>query len=139
MELNIKYALFVEHDSDWYEVKAKNEYAFWLIQSGSMVIEYKKETYTLSKGDIFFFYPEMLYHASSNEGCSFTFIHFDAILGANYQALHFFPFDGKYSADRVAESFDTLLTCASSLQNNKAFADMEIQGATMFFFSKSHA
>lgn len=135
MELNIKYALFTEHDCDWYEVKAKNEYALWLIQSGSMIIEYKKETCALTQGDIFFFYPEILYHASSSEGCSFTFIHFDAILGVNYHALHFYPFDGKYSARKVSAFFDTLLSCASSVQNDKTFADMEIQGATMFFLA----
>lgn len=135
MKLQIKYALFVEHDSDWYEVKAKNEYAFWLIQSGSLVIEYKKEKYSLSEGDIFFFYPEILYHASSSEGCCFTFIHFNAILGSNYHALHFYPFDGKYAANRVSAFFNILLSCASSLQNDNLFADMELQGAAMFFLA----
>ena len=135
MDVNVKYALFIRHDSDWYEVKAKNEYAFWLIQSGSLVIEYNHKKYTLSEGDIFFFYPEVLYHASSNEGCSFTFIHFDTILGANYQALHFYPFDGKLTASKVSGFFDALLSCASSLQNNKSFAELEIRGAVMYFLA----
>ena len=135
MIIDIKYALLAEHNSHWYEVKSKNEYAFWLIQSGSMIIEYKKQTYSLSQGDIFFFYPEILYHASSVEGCCFTFLHFDAVLGANYQALHFYPFDGKYAAKDVAEFFPTLLSCATSLQHDKTFADMEIQGATMYFLA----
>lgn len=135
MELHIKYALFIEHDSDWYEVKAKNEYAFWLVQSGSLTIEYNKEKFVLSQGDVFLFYPEVLYHASSHEGCSFTFIHFDAILGSNYHALHFYPFDGKYPASKVSAFFDTLLSCASSLQNDEIFADMELQGAAMLFLA----
>ena len=43
VNINIKYALFVEHDKNWHEVKAKNEYAFWIILSGSFNIEYKQD------------------------------------------------------------------------------------------------
>ncbi len=136
MEIQVKYALFAEHDSDWYEVKAKNEYAFWLIQSGSLVIEYERKKYVLSKGDIFFFYPEILYHASSNEGCSFAFLHFNAILGSNFYALHFYPFDGKYEAEEISDFFDILLNSAFSAQKDCFFAELELKGAVMLFLAK---
>lgn len=136
MSINVKYALFVAHDHNWYEVKAKHEYAFWVIQSGSMTIHYGETDYYLSAGDIFFFYPEILYHSSSSGGCSFTFIHFDAILGNNYQALHFFPFDGKCEPDTASAYYSTLLACAESMQKNDAFAELGIQGAVMLFLSE---
>ena len=55
ININIKYALSAEHDNTWYEVKAKAEYAFWIIQKGSLTIEYAQNTYALSEGDVFFF------------------------------------------------------------------------------------
>lgn len=135
MEIIIKYALHAEHDSNWYEVKSKNEYALWLIKSGSLQIKYKEQSYILNQGELFLFYPDTLYHASSNEGCTFTFIHFDAIIGRNYHALHFYPFYGKYSSKVISPYFNVLLESAKSFQQHHTFSDMEIQGATMLFLS----
>ena len=133
--INIKYALNVAHDASWYEVKSRAEYSFWLIEQGSCIIHYGGEHYELSAGDIFFFYPGVLYNASSTEGCRFTFIHFDVILGNNYRALHFYPFDGKYAAGDVTSHFQLLLDCAAAMQQDEPFAEMQIQGALMHFLA----
>ncbi|RKJ22104.1 AraC family transcriptional regulator [bacterium D16-50] len=135
VNINIKYALFVEHDKNWHEVKAKNEYAFWIILSGSFNIEYKQDKYTLSVGDVFFFYPQVLYYATSSEGCSFFFIHFDAILGNNYQALHFYPFDGYFSHSKIKDSLISLTDSVYSLHQKEIFAELRIHGSLLFFLS----
>lgn len=136
INLNLKYALFTEHDRNWHEVKAKNEYAFWIILSGSLTIEYKQEKYTLSAGDVFFFYPQVLYYATSPDDCSFFFVHFDAILGNNYQALHFYPFDGYYPNDRIKESLISLTDSVNSLHKKEIFAELRIHGSLLLFLSE---
>ena len=135
MNINIKYALFAEHDQNWHEVKAKNEYAFWIILSGSLTIEYRQDKYLLSAGDVFFFYPQVLYYASSSEGCSFFFVHFDAVLENNYQALHFYPFDGYYSNSRIKDSLNSLTDSIYSLHQKELFAELRIHGSLLLFLS----
>lgn len=135
MDISMKYALFVEHDNNWYEVKAKNEYALWIIQSGSLTIEYAQSKYHLSAGDVFFFYPQVLYHATSSESCSFLFIHFDAILGNNYQALHFYSFDGYYSSDEVKIYLTPLINSVASLHKKEPFSELSMQGSLMLILS----
>ena len=135
ISISIKYALFVEHYNAWYEVKAKNEYALWIIQSGSLTIEYARKKYTLSAGDVFFFYPQVLYHATSSEGCSFIFIHFDAVIGSNYQALHFYPFDGYYSSEKIAASLSTVVSSVASFHKEEPFSEMNLHGSLMLFLS----
>lgn len=34
INISVKYALWAEHDNNWYEVKAKAEYALWIVQNG---------------------------------------------------------------------------------------------------------
>lgn len=135
VNINIKYALFVEHDSNWHEVKAKNEYAFWIILNGSLTVEYRQNKYALSAGDVFFFYPQVLYYATSSEGCSFFFVHFDAILGINYQALHFYPFDGYYPHSKIKDSLTSLTDSVHSLHQKEIFAELRIHGSLLLFLS----
>ena len=135
ININIKYALSAEHDNTWYEVKAKAEYAFWIIQKGSLTIEYAQNTYALSEGDVFFFYPQILYHATSSNHCSFIFVHFDAILGSNYQALHFYPFDGYYPSGKTDPHLGFLITSVESLHNKELFSEFGIHGSLMLFLS----
>lgn len=134
INIHIKYALLAEHGHDWFEVKAKAEYALWIIQSGSLVIEYKQDKYALSEGDVFFFYPQILYHAASSDGCSFIFIHFDAVLGINYQALHFYPFDGHYPGKGDADPA-SLISNVASLHRNEPFAELGLHGSLMLYLS----
>lgn len=135
MNISIKYALCVEHDNTWYEVKAKHEYAFWIIQSGTLTIEYTQMKYNLTAGDVFFFYPQVLYHATSSDGCSFIFVHFDAILGNNYQALHFYPFDGHYPADTIRSDLASVLSAVTSLHQKEPFSELRIHGSVMLFLA----
>lgn len=135
MNIRVKYALFVEHDNNWYEVKSKSEYAFWVIQSGTLNIEYNGQIYHLSEGDTFFFYPQVLYHATSVEGCSFWFIHFDVMLGTNYHALHFYPFDGCYVSDELSDKQKRLVNSVSSANEKNPFGEFEIRGSTMCFLA----
>lgn len=135
ISLNLKYALFVAHDHNWYEVKAKAEYALWIILSGSLTIEYQREKYTLSEGDVFFFYPQVLYHATSSNGCSFYFVHFDVILGSSCQALHFFPFDGCYPSGKADTRRDSLISSVASLHNNELFSELDIKGSLILYLS----
>lgn len=135
MNINIKYALSVEHDNNWYEVKAKHEYAFWIIQSGTLTIEYAQKKHYLSAGDVFFFYPQILYHATSSDGCSFIFIHFDAILGNNYQALHFYHFDGHYNTETIRNTLPPVLDAVASLHQKEAFSELRLHGALMLFLA----
>ncbi|MDE5696959.1 MAG: helix-turn-helix transcriptional regulator [Lachnospiraceae bacterium] len=135
LNINIKYALSVEHDNNWYEVKSKTEYALWIIQNGSLIIEYAQEKYVLNTGDVFFFYPQILYHAFSSVKCSFIFIHFDAVLDNNYQALHFYPFDGYYPSDKIKSNLIPLISSVSSLHQKEPFAELCILGSLMFFLS----
>ncbi len=135
MEINIKYALSIEHDNNWYEVKSKTEYALWIIKSGSLTINYAEKKYFLEQGDVFFFYPQILYHSTSADRCSFDFVHFDAILGSNYHALHFFPFDGYYPNSRIESCLAPLLCSIDSLHREEPFSELSIHGALMFFLS----
>lgn len=135
ININLKYALFIEHDHNWYEVKAKAEYALWIILSGSLTIEYEQEKYFLSKGDVFFFYPQILYHATSSNGCSFFFVHFDAILGSSYHALHFFPFDGCYPSGQADACLASLISNVESQHNNELFSELGIMGSLMLYLS----
>lgn len=135
MNISIKYALWAEHDNKWYEVKAKAEYSLWIVQSGSLTIEYAQQRYVLSQGDVFFFYPQVLYHATSSAHCRFIFIHFDAILGSNYQALHFYPFDGCYPSGTAERYLMSLTSSVDSLHKKELFAEFGIQGSLMLFLS----
>lgn len=133
--INIKYALLVEHDKNWQEVKVKNEYAFWIIRSGTLTIEYMQKAFNLSAGDVFFFYPQVLYYASSSEGCSFLFVHFDAVLGNNYQALHFYPFDGYYPYDCVKDDLAPVIDSVDALHKKALFSELRLHGSLMLFLS----
>ena len=135
MNIHIKYALSTDHDNNWYEVKAKQEYAIFIIQSGTLTIEYKQQKYSLSEGDVFFFYPEVIYHATSSNGCSFFFVHFDAVLGNNYQALHFHPFDGYYAHDEIKDILAPLVASVISMQKKEHFAELSTHGALMLFLA----
>lgn len=135
ISIHVKYALFIDHDNKWYEVKVKSEYAFWVIQSGTMTIEYDKKTFHLSAGDVFFFYPQILYHATSKEGCSFAFIHFDAVHGHSCEALHFFPFDGHYTSEVLNGKQNQIIESTHIVKEKEAFHELEIQGATMCLLS----
>lgn len=135
MSIHVKYALFVDHDNKWCEVKVKSEYAFWVIQSGTMTIEYDKKTYHLSEGDIFFFYPQILYHATSKDGCSFAFVHFDAVHGHSCEALHFYPFDGHYTSEVLCGKQEQLIASTYTVKNKEPFNELEIQGSTMCLLS----
>ncbi len=137
ININIKYALSVIHDNNWYEVKAKHEYAIWIIQEGSLTIDYNQKQYTLYPGDVFLFYPQILYHSTSSTGCSFIFIHFDAILGHNCQALHFYPFDGHYTANQITKELDFILASYQALQNNEPFSDLSLKGSLMLFLAST--
>ncbi len=133
--LNIKYALLAEHGKNLHEVKAKNEYAFWIVRSGTLTIEYTKKVYNLSVGDVFFFYPQVLYYASSLEGCSFLFIHFDVVLGNNYQALHFYPFDGYYPYGQIKDDLGSVIESVNFLHRKDSFSELRIHGSLIVFLS----
>ena len=133
--LNIKCALPVKHDHNWSEVRAATEYALWIIQSGSLTIEYRQKTYSLAEGDVFFFYPQVLYHATSSDQCSFIFVHFDAVVGKNCQALHFYPFDGYYPSGKADAHLASLLSGVSQLQKKELFADLSARGALALYLS----
>lgn len=135
ISLNIKYALSVEHDHNWHETKSKAEYALWIITSGSLTIDYASEHYDLSKGDVFFFYPQVLYHSTSTNGCSFHFIHFDAVLGNNCQALHFYHFDGYYPAGKTDSSLSSLISSVASTHKKEPFSEWEIHGSLILYLS----
>lgn len=135
--ISIKYALSTSHDNTWYEVKAKHEYALWVIQTGTLCITYHQKQYTLCAGDAFLFYPQVLYDATSATGCSFLFIHFDAILGHNCQALHFYPFDGPYHFDAFAQELTLLFTAFSSTQSKEPFCDLRLKGSLLLFLAKA--
>lgn len=135
IKINIKYALSVAHDHNWSEVKAKTEYALWIIQSGSLTIEYGQDKYFLSEGDVFFFYPQVLYHATSSKQCSFIFVHFDAILGKSCQALHFYPFDGHYPSGKTDTQLASLVASVACLQKREPFSELSVQGSLMFYLS----
>lgn len=138
LHINIKYALSVTHDNTWYEVKTKSEYAIFIIQEGIMNIEYNKTRYTLQPGDVFLFYPQILYQASTpTETCSFIFIHFDAILGHNHQALHFYPFDGHYERKQLARELDCILSGFSSIQKKEPFSELNLNGSLLLFLSSA--
>ena len=136
MDIRVKYALCVEHDANWYEVKAKSEYAFWIVQRGSLEIASQHRVYRLAPGDVFLFYPEILYHASSGEGCAFTFIHFDAVVGNNYQALQTYALSGMYEGSVAARYTAVLLDCAAAMQQDALFAQMEIEGAVSYTLAR---
>jgi len=138
LHINIKYALSVTHDHSWYEVKTKSEYAIFVIQDGIVNIEYDKVQYTLHPGDVFLFYPQILYQATTpSESCSFIFIHFDAILGHNHQALHFYPFDGHYVGSQLTLELDCILSGFSSLQKKEPFSEMYLNGSLMHFLASA--
>lgn len=84
---------------------------------------------------MFFFYPQVLYHATSSDHCSFIFIHFDAILGSNYQALHFYPFDGCYLSGKAECHLPSLISSVDSLHKKEPFAEFGIHGSLMLFLS----
>ncbi len=138
MQINIKYALSATHDHKWYEVKTKSEYAIFIIQEGIVNIEYNKTRYTLHPGDVFLFYPQILYQAfTPSESCRFIFIHFDAILGHNHQALHFYPFDGHYPANQFTHELDSMCSGFLSMQNREPFAELSLNGSLTLFLASA--
>lgn len=138
LHINIKYALIANHDQSWYEVKIKNEYAIWLVQEGIVNVEYNNTQYSLHPGDVFLFYPQVLYQASSpTKTCSFLFLHFDAILGQNHQALHFYPFDGYYANNQLAGEIECVRSSTFSVHKKEPFSEMNLNGSLMLFLANA--
>ena len=138
LRLNIKYALLANHDHTWYEIKTKNEYAIWIIQEGTVHIEYNKTRYVLQPGDVFLFYPHVLYHSSSpSEACRFYFIHFDAVLGNNLLALHFYPFDGFYAGEQIKQELENIYSSLTAIQKREPFSELHLNGSLTFFLANA--
>lgn len=135
IHLDVKFALSITHDDSWHETKAKAHYALWIILSGSLTVDYGSEHYDLSEGDVFFFYPQILYQAASSTGCSFHFIHFDAVLGNNCQALHFFHFDGCYPAGWATSGRNSLTEAVAPYQKQEPFAEWALRGALSLYLA----
>lgn len=130
LHIHIKYALPAAHTRDWHETKSKSNYALWILRTGTIRIEYKKNTCILHEGDAFFFYPAIIYEASCiSEQCDFIFIHFDAVLGKNYHALHFHNFDGYISYSSFPYITDNLCKCFLEVEHKEVCADFLLSGA----------
>ncbi len=86
----------VSHDANWRERGSKASCDFWIVQQGSMRITYKKKTYALAAGDVFFLEPDVLYSAvGGSKGCKFLFVHFRARLEENPNVFAGFALGGK--------------------------------------------
>lgn len=92
----------VEHGALWRERGSKPTCDLWVIQRGSMRITYKRKTYALAAGDVFFLEPDAVYSAVGGpQGCAFAFVHFRAQLNENPNVFAGFDLGGKTEADAV--------------------------------------
>ncbi|MBQ4159528.1 MAG: helix-turn-helix transcriptional regulator [Clostridia bacterium] len=122
----------VEHDAGWRERGSKTSCDIWVVRRGSMRVTYKKKTYTLAAGDVFFLEPDVLYSAVGGpQGCAFTFVHFRAQLQDNPNVFAGFDLGGKTEADAVRAEVYGFENALNSAKNAEPMAQFALKAALM--------
>lgn len=140
LTFNLMLALQATHDQNWYENKNNEYYDLWVVTEGQFQIEYRGTSYLLQKHDAFLFYPDTLYKAyGASDKCSFLFIHFDAIIGTNHNALHFFPSDGFISHETTSKELSVLCDSFIRYSKNEPFSELLLTGSLVSVLSRQMA
>ncbi|PWV99374.1 AraC-like DNA-binding protein [Paenibacillus cellulosilyticus] len=118
ISLRMKSYLALQHGSTWIEHRAHVDYDLWFIQEGTVAITIKGVEHRAYPGDVVFFYPDIPYKATTvdQQGCRFTYIHFDFEIGKQQRILNDFQLSGIVPHELLREEVDLF---------NKALAQAE--------------
>ena len=120
------------HDALWRERGSKANCDLWIIEQGSMRITYKKKTYTLVAGDVFFIEPDVAYSAVGGaSGCAFYFTHFRARLEENQNVFSEFSVGGKTDAASVYAEVQSFKTAFAARADGAPMANFLLKTAIM--------
>lgn len=120
------------HDASWRERGSKSSCDFWIVEQGSMRITYKKKTYALAAGDVFFLEPDVLYSAvGGSQGCKFLFVHFRARLEENTNVFSGFALGGKTDGLMVRSEVADFQAAFLAVQAGKPMSQFGLKAALM--------
>lgn len=123
------------HDGNWNEYKKHSDYDLWFITKGSVRINMDGIQHTANQGDIVFFYPYMPYSASTTEeSCSFIYIHFDFGIAEQRHILEKFPLSGIVRGHLLPE--EALLFISAYRRLKKGGSQLYLKAALLLVLSK---
>ncbi len=122
----------IEHGSQWRERGSKPACDLWIIKRGSLRITYKKKTYTLAPGDVFFLEPDTVYSAVGGpQGCIFSFVHFRAQHNENPNVFAGFDLGGKTDSNTVAAEVRGFENAYLAVESGEPMANFALKAALM--------
>ena len=104
MSLSIKFCHNIIHDENWNEKKTKTHYTFWCVHEGSFLLKINGRLFTVSEGDVVFFYPGNRYRAyTDGTKCSFLYACFSLETGNSIDILAGNNYAGVYRQERISD------------------------------------
>ena len=129
-ELRLKICTDVYHDSDWYESSYYIDYDIWLVTKGTLKIVLEGKKYYAAPGDAVFFFPGLLYSASTGEqGCHFIYMHFDLYTGHDPRGLDILDISGYIPANMIKKEFEIFQSNYRSFKEHLPLSFFSLKGS----------
>ncbi|MBC7766317.1 MAG: helix-turn-helix transcriptional regulator [Hyphomonadaceae bacterium] len=137
MQFDIKICAYIKHDRSWVEHESKDNYDIWVITEGSLNVQMDGCAYRLNVGDVFFFYPQKLYTATSiSESCAFVYMRFDVCLGENTRPLNHINVIARTYAKDVDSEVQVFLTHCDQFRRNLPMTPLLLKASLMMLISR---
>lgn len=135
ISLSIKFCHFIRKPANWLEKKTKAGYTLWCVQEGSFLLEINNRTFTVTEGDVIFFYPGCRYKAYTKEQeCSFLYASFSLQTGNSIDLLEGNNYSGVYRNPKIATACKEFYVQNEALNANwGAIAFLQYMAFMSFF------
>lgn len=136
-EIDLRSYDIVQHDKNWYETHSKIYYDFWIITSGKVKIFINNKEHILSKNDVFFIYPDNIYHANSQtETCEFIYVRFNFKIGNNNRGLDEFSLYGHIPSSAIDNEVKQFIDSFIAFKNMEPMSSFTLHGYFTVLLSK---
>ncbi|GIP31234.1 helix-turn-helix transcriptional regulator [Paenibacillus sp. J2TS4] len=126
--LRINSSMYTEHNSSWIEKRAHHDYDLWIVQSGTISIQMQGVTGIAQAGDLIFFSPHIPYMATTENGCSFYYCHFDFAVGNHSRVLDEFNLPCVISGSEIKDGLQWINHALDAYRAKEPMSAIRLKG-----------